>query len=331
LQLYNHTQPLVLEAGTTINNISIAYHTFGTLNADKNNVIWICHALTGNSNVNEWWPNLLGPGKAFDTNTHFVICANILGSCYGTTANGLFNQGHTPTLLTIRDMVNAHILLRKHLGIASIKLLVGGSMGGYQALEWCLMEPSIIKNQFLLTTSAAESAWGIAIHAAQRLAIEADATWLQAGGGANGLKAARAFGMVTYRSYKQYHQAQANTDFNKLDDFRAASYIQYQGQKIVSRFNAQSYWALTKSMDSHNIARGRADSINQALALITQPTLIIGISSDVLCPTLEQQMLASYIPNSQLHIIDSLYGHDGFLTETEKVTTLLQSWVVYQP
>jgi len=324
--IYNHDGTFITEGGVALHNLQIVYHTYGQLNAAKDNVIWICHALTANSDVADWWPGMVGEGRAFDTSTHFIVCANIVGSCYGTSATGLFPENELPAFITIRDMVQAHIILRKHLGIETIKLLVGGSMGGYQTLEWCIAEPAVIQKQFLLVTGAAESAWGIAIHTAQRLAIEADATWLQNSGGAKGLKAARAIGMITYRSYKQYVLSQSDSP-EKLDDFKASSYINYQGEKLVSRFNAKSYWCLTKSMDSHNITRGRGGNMEEVLSQIAQPTLIIGINSDFLCPTQEQQVLASYLPSSQLHIIDSLYGHDGFLTEKEKVSGILRDWM----
>ena len=326
LHFYNHPGPFKLESGVVLNNLHIVYHTYGRLNEAKNNVIWICHALTANSDVADWWPGMVGDGKPFDPTTHFIVCANILGSCYGTVADGLFPENELPVLITIRDMVHAHIILRKHLAIENIELLVGGSMGGYQTIEWCVTEPAVIEKQFLLVTGAAESAWGIAIHTAQRLAIEADATWLKNTGGAKGLKAARAFGMITYRSYKQYVISQTD-DAEKTDGFKASSYINYQGEKLVSRFNAKSYWSLTRSMDSHNIARGRGGNIGEVLALVVQPTLIVGINSDFLCPTQEQQVLASYLPHSRLHIIDSLYGHDGFLTETAKVSGILRDWM----
>ena len=327
-QYYTQAGPFVLESGVVLQNLRIAYYTYGQLNEQRDNAIWICHALTANSDVAHWWPGMVGKGLPFDPSTHFIVCANILGSCYGTDAEGLFPENAPPAFVTIRDMVQVNIILRKHLAIEQIALLVGGSMGGYQTLEWSLAEPTVIQQQFLLVTGAAESAWGIAIHTAQRLAIEADATWLttNAGGGAKGLKAARAFGMITYRSYKQYVFSQTD-DVEKIDNLKASSYINHQGDKLVGRFNAKSYWSLTKSMDSHNISRGRGGNIGEVLEQMQQRTLIIGINSDFLCPTQEQQVLASYLPNSQLHIIDSLYGHDGFLTEVKKVGDILTSWM----
>ena len=202
-------------------------------------------------------------------------------------------------------------------------------MGGYQVLEWCLMEKNIIEKIFLAATSATESAWGIAIHATQRLAIEADATWKNhtPSAGQHGLKAARAIGILTYRNYKILVQKQTDTDTNKIDDYRAASYINYQGDKLMKRFNAYSYWLLTKSMDSHHLARGRGKSLENILQEIVQPALIMGINSDILCPVEEQKFIASHLPHAKFVEIDSAYGHDGFLVEAEKISKHLGEWV----
>src|SRR5215218_2273315 len=216
---------------------------------------------------------MIGKGLLFDTEKYFVICANILGSCYGTTGPLSVNPEtgqlyyHSFPPVTIRDMVKAHMLLRQHLGIINIHLLTGGSIGGYQALEWAVMEKEVIENLMLLTTSAAESAWGIAVHTAQRLAIEADNTWQEPhpDAGIKGMKAARAIGMLTYRSYEILVEKQTDPDVNKLDNFKASSYINHQGEKLVKRFNAYTYWMLTKAMDSHNIARGRAKNLETVL------------------------------------------------------------------
>lgn len=327
VQYYHHPEPIALECGVVLTQLQIAYHTYGSLNSTQDNVIWVCHALTANSDVQSWWPNMVGEGMPFDTSRYFVVCANILGSCYGTHANGLLLENEAPPVLTIRDMVQLHILLRQHLTIQKIALLVGGSMGGYQALEWIVKEPAIHRKLFLIATSAAESAWGIAIHTAQRLAIEADATWKKNGGGSNGLKAARGIGMLVYRSYEQYVLAQTDPDAEKTDNLKAASYIQYQGEKLVQRFHAKNYWLLTKSMDSHNISRSRGGDVKEVLKKINQPTLIIGISSDLLSPIAEQKKLAAHLPNNELHIIDSFYGHDGFLTEGRAISNILVHWM----
>jgi homoserine O-acetyltransferase len=219
--------------------------------------------------------------------------------------------------------------LRRHLQIEQIHLLIGGSIGGYQALEWCLIEPERIRQMFLLATSPAESAWGIAVHTAQRMAIEADGSWGQqsADAGAKGLATARAIGMLSYRNYAIMVEKQSDNDVNKLDDFKASSYMRYQGQKLVNRFNAYSYYKLSKAMDTHNIARGRTASIEDALKMIKQRTLIIGVSSDILCPVQEQQIMAANIPNASYVEIDSAYGHDGFLVETPTIAKHLVAWL----
>ncbi|MEI9955173.1 MAG: alpha/beta fold hydrolase [Ferruginibacter sp.] len=226
-------------------------------------------------------------------------------------------------------MVQAHILLRKHLGIEKIFLLMGGSMGGYQAMEWCVMENDVIENLLLLATSASESAWGIATHTAQRLSIEADSTFNTAvdTAGAKGLKAARAIGMLTYRNYGIMVQQQTDADHEKVDGFKASSYINYQGDKLVQRFNAYSYWQLTKTMDSHNIARGRGGNLETVLQKFTQRTLIIGISSDILCPLIEQHFLAKHIPGAAMIEIDSDYGHDGFMVESKIISEHVKEWL----
>jgi homoserine O-acetyltransferase len=218
-------------------------------------------------------------------------------------------------------MVYAHDLLRQHLGIKRIHLLAGGSMGGYQVLEWAVMKPDLCKHLFLITTSAKESAWGIAIHTAQRMAIETDSTWTEGNitDGKNGLKVARAIGMLTYRSYESFVKTQTDTANEKLDDFMASSYLKYQGEKLAARFTAHSYWVLSKAMDSHNLARGRGN-VADVLKSIQARTLVIGITSDLLCPVEELQFLAQHIPDARYVAIDSLYGHDGFLVETEAIT-----------
>ena len=327
--------PFVTEGGDTISNLTIAYDTYGQLNDQKNNVVWVCHALTSNSAVVEWWPGLVGNNCLIDPAKYFIVCANIIGSCYGssgpTSDNPLTGKPYFNDFppITIRDMVKAHILLRHHLGIEKIYLLMAGSMGGYQALEWCVMESEVFENVFLITTSAAESAWGIAIHTAQRLAIQADCTWQDKSfeAGKKGLKAARAIGLLTYRNYKILVEKQTDTNDNKTDDFKASSYINYQGDKLVNRFNAQSYWLLTKAMDSHNLARGRNKTKDEVLQSMPQKTLIIGIRSDLLCPIQEQKHMAENMPNATYIEIDSSYGHDGFLIEYEKISRHMENWL----
>jgi homoserine O-acetyltransferase/O-succinyltransferase len=332
---FRYDGPFTLESGAKIDNLNIAYHTYGKLNSDKSNVVWICHHLTANSDAALWWKGVVGEGYLIDPAKYFIVCANILGSCYGTTgplaenpATGAPYYSDFP-FITIRDMVKAHILLREHLNIDHIYLMVGGSMGGYQALEWCIMEDDRIKNLLLLSTSAAESAWGIAVHTAQRLAIEADCTWKESrtDAGKKGLKAARAIGLISYRNHGILVKKQTDEDGSKTDNFRAASYMEYQGEKLVNRFNAQSYHLLTKAMDSHNLSRGRKGTMSEILKRITQRTIIFGIQSDILCPLVEQEFLARHIPNSKMVVIDSAYGHDGFIVEAEIISSHIKEWL----
>ena len=327
---YTYRQPIKLENGQRLPAVDLVYQTYGTLNAEKSNAVWFCHALTANADVTEWWDSLVGKGKAYDPEKYFIICANIVGSCYGSSGpisiNPETKKAYFSTFpqITIRDMVQQHIVLRKHLGIEKIHTLIGGSMGGYQALEWILTEPHVFENLVLVATSPQESAWGIAVHTAQRLAIEADPTWkdmtLQAG--AKGLKPARAIGMLTYRNYDAFVKTQSD-DEHKLDNYKASSYISYQGDKLVKRFNAYSYWILTKAMDSHNIARNRG-KMEDVLKSIKIKTTIIGISSDMLCPVAEQKFMAKHIPNAVFTEIDSPYGHDGFLIEGEMIGKVIK-------
>jgi homoserine O-acetyltransferase len=335
MDFFHYPHPIALESGGTLPDLTIAYTTYGLLNAEKSNVVWVCHALTANSDAADWWKGVVGPQHVIDPEKYFIVCANILGSCYGTSGPLTINSAtaqpyyHSFPIVTIRDMVKAHILLRQHLGIEKIALLMGGSMGGYQALEWSVMESNLIEKLFLLATSSTESAWGIATHTAQRLAIEADATWQNPSpqAGAKGLKAARAIGMLTYRNYGIMVQQQTDTDTEKLDHYKASAYIQYQGDKLVQRFNAYSYWLLTKSMDSHHLGRGRGGKLEPILQNIQQPTLIVGISSDILCPLTEQEFLAQHIPNAQLIEIHSDYGHDGFMVESIIISEHLAKWL----
>lgn len=347
MNYFTSEYPFALEAGGSLPGITIAYHTYGRLNEDRSNVVWVCHALTANSDVARWWSGVVGENGAIRPEDYFIVCANILGSCYGSTgplgagagpgeigagaggpAGGEPYYSHFP-MITIRDMVRAHILLRKHLGIGRIHLLMGGSMGGYQALEWCVMEKEVIGRLFLIATSPAESAWGIAVHTAQRLAIEADDSWRDATpeAGRRGLKAARAIGILTYRNYGIMVQKQTDADREKLDGFRAASYIEYQGDKLVERFSAYCYWLLTKAMDSHQIARGRGGDVEAVLQGIKQKTLLIGITSDILCPVEEQRHMAGHLPDARLIEIDSAYGHDGFMVEGNKIARHLRDWL----
>jgi len=322
--------PFPLESGDTLAGARVAYRTWGQLNAARDNVVWVCHALTANADVPDWWPGLFGEGHFFDPADWFIVCANMLGSCYGSTcpldidpATGLGRYQEFP-LLTVRDVVAAHEALRQELGLSYVHTLIGGSLGGQQALEWAVSQPEVFGHLVVIATSARHSAWGIAFNEAQRLAIEADSTYQEGrpGGGDAGLAAARAVALLSYRGYEAYGNTQTDFD-DRLNDFRASSYQRYQGNKLVARFDAYSYVALTRTMDSHHLGRGRG-GVAAALASIRARTLVLGITSDVLFPLVEQRQLAEGIAGATYGELDSSYGHDGFLLETVKITQALE-------
>ncbi len=330
---YKHSNEFILESGEVIDVLKIRYHTFGTLNKEKNNVIWICHALTANSNPFSWWHGLVGEESLYNPNDYFIVCAAILGSCYGTSGPVELDPAtNTPYYLsfpqvTIRDMVKAHELLRSHLGIEKIHTCIGGSLGGQQVLEWSIMNPSLISYSILMATNAAHSPWGIAFNEAQRMAIKADPTWddKSLGAGKKGMSAARAMALLSYRTYETYKKTQSEDTCELLTGFKAVSYQHYQGEKLVKRFNAHSYLYLTQAMDAHNVGRGRG-SIEKALAKVKAKTLLLGIGSDILFPPSEQQYIQQHIAGAVYNEIDSLYGHDGFLIETEKITCVIKDF-----
>lgn len=331
---FNYIGTLHLELGGELHDPVIAYNTFGSLNAEKDNAVWICHALTANSDAVDWWSGLVGPGKLIDTEQYFVVCANVLGSCYGTTGPLSIDPAtgepyyHTFPQITVKDMVQAHIALREHLELESISLGIAGSLGGHQLLEWLLEEPEVFQKASLVATSARHSPWGIAFNENQRWAIEQDPTWQQstADAGLNGLQLARSIAIMSYRSYAGYQHTQAD-EADTPDHFKASSYQRYQGKKLADRFNAYSYWHLSKAMDSHNIARGRGNELKEVLSQISTPVLSMGIRTDVLFPITEQQYIARHVQQGQFEAIDSLFGHDGFLLEYEQIAQHLSSFI----
>jgi homoserine O-acetyltransferase/O-succinyltransferase len=322
--------PFILESGAVLPYLDIAYHTYGSLNAARTNVVWVCHALTGNSDAASWWDGLIGEGKLFDPHEHYIVCANMLGSCYGSSGALTPNpETREPYYLdfpevSVRDMARAHTHLRQHLGIDRISIGLGGSMGGQQLLEWAILEPTVFDAIVPMATNARHSSWGIAFNESQRLALLADQTFYERSNdaGSAGLQAARAIGIISYRNYETFAHTQRDKG-DTLDGYKAASYLRYQGEKLIQRFHAHSYWYLSKAMDSHNVGRGRG-SVESALRTITAKTLVIGISTDILFPIEEQKFIAEHIPNAEYIEISSPYGHDGFLIEFATLTTLLR-------
>ncbi len=334
-KVFHYDEPFKLESGAWLAEFDLAYTTFGTLNEAKDNVVWVCHAFTGNANPSDWWNGLIGEKRLYNPNEHFIVCANILGSHYGST-NALSKSPitgepyfHDFPFISIRDVINSFEILRKSLEIDKIQTLLGGSLGGQQALEWAILQPYLIKNLILFSTNAVHSPWGIAFNESQRMAIEADPTWTErhSKAGMNGMKVARSIALLSYRNYITYGRTQSR-DEGQLDFFRANTYQNYQGEKLGKRFNAFSYWTLSKMFDSHDVGRGRG-KIEEVLKEINAKTLVIGISSDVLFPPKEQEFIAKNIPNAKYALIDSDYGHDGFLIEFEAMTKTIKEFLSY--
>ncbi|MEP7280236.1 MAG: homoserine O-acetyltransferase [Bacteroidota bacterium] len=333
-ELFTYNNTFVLESGTVLPGYHLAYTTHGSLNEKQDNTVWIFHALTANSDPAEWWTGLVGKGKLFDPAIHFIVCVNMPGSCYGSigpldrnTQTGA-PYYHDFPFFTTRDMVRAYMPLRDFLGIRKIHIGIGGSMGGQQLLEWAIEEPQLFEYIFPMATNARHSAWGIAFNASQRLAIETDPSWKERHekAGEAGMKAARSIALISYRSYATYETGQAEIGNEKLMDFKSESYQRYQGEKLARRFNAFSYYFLSKGMDAHNLGRGRP-GVQEALGLIQAKTLAIGIESDILFPLAEQAWLANHIPDASYAPIQSAYGHDGFLLEFEQIHDVISRFL----
>ena len=335
---FNYNKAFVLESGETLPGFHLAYTTHGKLNAAKDNVVWIFHALTANSNPVEWWPGLVGEGKYFDPAKHFIICVNKPGSPYGSmspiTKNPETGKNWNDSfpVFTIRDIIRTYQFLNQELGITKIFSGLGGSTGGMQLLEWAIEEPELFQHIVPIATNAVLSPWGIAFNASQRLAIEADSSWKEEhpDAGQKGLAAARSIALLSYRHYTGYGITQRRDKaFVPLCDtanYAADNYQRYQGLKLTKRFNAICYYRLTQTMDSHDVGRNR-NSVESALKTIKARTLVIGITSDLLYPILEQEYLQQTIPCAELLTISSDFGHDGFLLEYDKIETALKIFI----
>lgn len=319
--IYN--QLFELESGKKLDGIKIAYSDYGSKNADR--TIWICHALSGSSQVLDWWPGLVGDGRFFDPKKDRIICANVLGSCYGSTGPKELEIPTDFPELTVKDFVKAHQLLADELNLKKIDILIGASLGGQQALEWAIDDSRILK-LILIATNAVHSPYGIACNEAQRLALKSDQSFGKKNGGKEGLKAARAVAMLSYRSYLDFELKQSESEV-KTDDYRAASYVRYQGEKFVDRFDSYSYYLLSKAMDSHDIRRGRGLTFVEVLKKITSKTLVIGIDSDSLFPISEQKLLSENISGAEFGLIESPHGHDSFLIDYEQLNSLINDFL----
>jgi len=334
LKTYTHHGEFPLESGGSLKDITIAYHTYGTLSARADNVVWVCHALTANSDVADWWPGTVAPGRFLDPERYFIVCANILGSCYGSTGPLSVNPDtgepyyRTFPRLTMRDVVAAHRILADALGIGRIHAIIGSSVGGFQAVEWAVAEPERFGRVALIATDAKASPWTIAIDETQRMAILADPSFAldRPDGGAAGLAAARAIGLLTYRGGSGYNITQQDATDDYTVPHRACTYQRYQGSKLVGRFDAYSYMAILDTFDTHNVGRGRG-TLRDALARITAPTLVVGLGTDIIFTPGEMQTLASMIPGAEYRQIESPFGHDGFLVEADRLNEILLPFI----
>ncbi len=329
IKIYKHNAPFVLESGERLEELQIAYSTYGERNSAGDNVVWVCHALTANSDVQDWWPHTVETGAILDPANHFVVCANILGSPYGTTAplhtNPTTGEPYYADFpkYTIRDIVSAHKILAEFLQVGHVDTILGCSVGGFQALEWAVSEPDRFSKLILVATDAKATPWSVAINETMRMAIEGDPTFGERRDDAamEGLATARALALLTYRGPHGYNLTQQNPDI-RIENHRAQSYQRYQGEKLCKRYNAYSYYAILNSFDTHDIGRGNGGT-DAALASIKSKTYVVGITTDILFPPEEMRALTAKIPGAEYFEIESLFGHDGFLVEHEQFNALL--------
>lgn len=321
------------ENGGHLDSLDIVYHTSDREYTPGEKVVWVCHALTGNSNPEDWWPTMVGKGLLFDPDKVFVVCSSMLCSPYGECGPATINPATgKPYLLdfprtTVRDIVNANILVRKHLGINKIDLMLGPSIGGFQTLEWVIMEADIIEKAVFLATAMRGTPYMTAFNESQRMALLADPTFKAAEnihGGTAGLMCARSIALISYRTFMGYNLSQAEPEDDTMFADRAASYQRYQGKKLVGRdFDAYSYWYLTYSLDSMNVGRNRG-GVKKALELIKADCTVISITSDQLFPPEQLRETAENLSHAAYYEINSIFGHDGFLLENDQLAAILK-------
>lgn len=368
MDVAGYGDPLELELGGRLQQVAVAFETYGELNVKGDNAILVCHALTGSAHaagahereqVPGWWDPLIGPEKPIDTNRYFVVCSNVLGGCYGTTGPVSLDPatgkpyGISFPRYTIRDMVRVQRRLAERLGVKHFRAVIGGSMGGMQVLEWAAMYPEMVGSIVPVAIGARHSAWAIGMNEVARRAIMADPQWqrghYQLGEQPEtGLGLARAIAMLSYRSFdsleaKFGRERRAGTPAataataaapgpaasSRLAlemSFEIASYLSYQGVKLVERFDANTYIHLTHAMDDYDLGEGRGGS-EAVLGRMTMPALVMGIPSDVLYPEAEQKELVEALPNAAYARISSPHGHDAFLIEYPQLAARLRRFL----
>lgn len=354
VQLATPERPFRFECGRELRHLEVAYETYGELNASGDNAIYVVHALTGsahaafyNSPAEErpgWWDGLIGPGKALDPARYFIVCANLLGSCYGTTGPSSINPetgdiyGMDFPPVTTRDMVRVQKLLLDYLGVRRLRLVLGGSLGGMITWQWLVEYPEFVEAAIPIAGTAQGSPWMIALNEVARQAIFNDPNW-QGGwyrdrGPDAGLALARMIAMISYRSDRQFWQRFGRERVHQEPEhqlefdnwFQVESYLHYQGQKLVKRFDARTYVYLTEAMDLHDVARGYT-CLEEALDRIQSEVLVIGIDSDVLYYPHELKSTVRTLQQlgkrATYAEIQSIYGHDAFLVEYEQLNRLV--------
>lgn len=346
-RLFADVGSVPLDSGGTLPDVRLAYETWGTF--DGGNAVLVLHALTGDSHVRGavgpghpspgWWDAVVGPGLPIDTDRYFVVAANILGGCQGSTGPSSAapeeiwpdgrSYGSRFPALTVRDQVRAEAALADRLGIDRWACVVGGSAGGMRAVEWAVEHPERVERLFLLASSAQASADQIGLSGAQQAAITADAHFAggdyyeHEAGPMAGLEVARQIAHLSYRSERELAERFGRAvEPGDPATFSVVSYLRHHGHKLAARFDANSYLVLTRAMDSHDVARGRG-SLAAALGRVTARTVVAGIDSDRLYPLHQQMELADLIPGCDgLDVVKSLHGHDGFLVESDQVGAL---------
>ncbi len=321
-----------LEGGGTLRDVEVSVRTWGR---HRSSATLICHALTGNADADEWWGGLFGMGRVFDPNTSYIVSTNVLGGCSGTTGPTSKPTGADEPFgpdfpsITIRDMVHLQKAVLDELGVTHLDLVIGGSMGGMQVLEWGILYPDRVGAIAPIAVGSAQSAWAIGISEAQRHAITSDPNF-SAGRyppqapPADGLATARMFAMCSYRSHESFESKFARTE--DAGTFGVQAYLRHQGTTLVERFDANTYLTLIDAMDSHDLGRNRGP--REAIARrITQPALVVGITSDVLYPLAEVKALAEVLPNATFAVLDSPQGHDAFLTDTTELDEIVQGFL----
>lgn len=326
------------DSGHTFGTVEIAYETFGTLNADRSNAILIEHALTGDTRATEWWSGVVGPGEAIDTNEYFVVCANALGGCSGTTgpqstfSDGLPYGSRFPSV-TIRDMARLEHNLTQILGIETWHAVIGGSMGGARALEFGLLDRRKTRKCAIIAAPAFVEADQIAWAMMQERAIELDPDYCSGDYTAigrfptAGLGLARQIAHLTYRN-----DADLNQRFSRrrraADYYEVTSYLDHQAKKLTARFDPHSYVLLTRALRDHDVRTGRSVDLRTALSEACTDSLVVSVSSDRLFPPPQVEQLARHLPGQVDHrVIDSPVGHDGFLTEATAVSAALREFL----